>query len=79
MIHNVLASKRSMSVEEFAKTAKSEIVTIASKKYGAKGSVSRYGETNAREFFAESFASLHSGSPSAYGKAMDDWLKKNEI
>jgi len=79
MIHNALASKHNMSVEKFSEKAKKEIEGIASKKYGAKGSVSHYGRTNAREFFAESFASLHSGNPNAYGKAMGDWLKKNRI
>jgi hypothetical protein len=79
MIHNALASKHKMSVENFSEKAKKEIVGIAQKKYGAKGSVSKYGNTNDREFFAESFASFRSGNPNAYGKAMGDWLKKNRI
>ena len=38
-----------------------------------------HGETNSNEFFAESFASLHSGRPNAYGKAMGDWLKTHKL
>lgn len=38
--------------------------------------VSRCGPSNSAEFFAEAFASAHSRSPNAFGKAMQDWLKK---
>lgn len=55
---------------------RNEVQSIARKKYGARGSSpSRYGSTNAHEFFAESFASLSGGKPNAYGKALSDWLK----
>lgn len=54
-----------------------EITSIAKQKYGAKAkNPSGYGSSNAREFFAESFASMTGGNPNAYGKALKDWLNK---
>lgn len=58
---------------------RAEIRSIAKSKYGASSDdPSRYGSTNRREFFAESFASMTGGSPNAYGKAMRDWFKKRK-
>lgn len=59
-------------------TIRSEVQSIAEKRYGAKAShPSGYGSTNSKEYFAESFASMTGGKPSAHGKAMKDWLKLN--
>lgn len=80
MLHNALASRSSRSSDSFTAKAEKEIRSIAKKKYGAtSGNVSKYGSTNSKEFFAESFASLNSGSPNPYGKAMGDWLKSNRL
>ena len=58
---------------------RTEIRSIAKSKYGAStDNPSRYGATNRREFFAESFASMTGGNPNAYGKAMRDWFKKRK-
>lgn len=58
---------------------RNEIRSIAKTTYGAKSdNPSRYGATNRREFFAESFASMTGGKPNAYGKAMRDWFKKRK-
>lgn len=68
------------SQRQFAAKAYRDISRTAAKKYGATGkSLSKYGKTNAFEAFAESFASLHSGAPTAYGKAMADYLRKNKL
>lgn len=88
MLANVMTSKHNkklrsefkqpISAAQFASQAKRSITSIAVKKYGAKKGdiVSRYGSSNSAEFFAEAFASAHGGSPNAFGKAMQDWLKK---
>ena len=56
------------------------IVGIAKTKYGANSnSLSRYGRSNAYEAFAESFASLNGGNPTAFGKALGDYLKANKL
>lgn len=62
-----------------ASQIRSEVQSIAAKKYGATKSnqPSRYGATNQYEYFAESFASATGGRPNAHGKAMNDWIKKN--
>ncbi len=58
---------------------RSEIRSIAKSKYGASSdNPSRYGSTNRRELFAESFASMTGGNPNAYGKAMRDWFKNRK-
>ena len=81
MLSNALAVKNKMSTSSFTDKAKSEITHIARTKFGAKtGSLpSEYGDKDSFEFFAESFASLNSGNPNAYGKAMGEWLKKNKL
>lgn len=56
------------------------IKDTAKTKYGANGkSLSRYGHSNAYEAFAESFASLNGGNPTAFGKALGDYLKANKL
>lgn len=61
-----------------ADAIRGEVQSIAEKRYGAKAShPSGYGSTNSKEYFAESFASMTGGNPSAHGKAMKDWLKSN--
>lgn len=58
----------------------STIKTTATTKYNASGSsLSRYGRSNAHEAFAESFASLNGGNPTAFGKALGDYLKANRL
>ena len=53
---------------------------IAKAKYGANSnSLSRYGRSNVYEAFAESFASLNGGNPTAFGKALGDYLKTNKL
>lgn len=88
MLANVMTAKsndraranfeRPKTSAQFTASAKRTIVSTAVKKYGAKKGdvVSRYGSSSSAEFFAEAFASAHSGSPNAFGKAMQDWLKK---
>ena len=57
-----------------------KISSQAQKKYGATNkSLSRYGHTNPAEFFAESFANLHSGAPNGFGLALQDYLKNNSL
>lgn len=79
MLHNALAAKVGQSRITYTENAQSEIEAIAKSKYNAKGNVSGYGTSNPREFFAESFASLNSGNPNAYGKALGDWLKTHKL
>lgn len=81
MLHNAIAARSGSNVDALTRRAEREIKSIAVSKYGAKrgGTVSGYGGSSSAEFFAESFASLNSGSPNAYGKAMSDWLKTNGI
>lgn len=81
MLSNALAARSGMNATAFSNRAASEIRSIATSRYGAKrgSSVSDYGRTDSAEFFAESFASCHSGSPNAFGKAMRDWLKGNRL
>ena len=62
-----------------ASTIRSEVQSIAAKKYGAKSShPSKYGSTNDYEYFAESFASMTGGSPNVQGKALRDWFKRGK-
>lgn len=80
LLHNALAAKNNTSKYNFTENAQKEITKIAKSKYKAgRSTVSKYGTKNSREFFAESFASLHSGKPNAFGKAMGDWLKYNKL
>lgn len=63
---------------QYARKVSRDIIKIATTKYnGAQKSISSYGATNSAEFFAEAFASANLGKPTAVGKAMNDWLKKN--
>lgn len=62
-----------------ASDIRSEVRSIAQKKYGAKNqNPSGYGSKNQHEYFAESFASMTGGKPNAHGKALSDWLKKRK-
>lgn len=57
---------------------RSEVQAIARSGYNASSSSpSSYGSTSAREYFAESYASLTGGSPNAHGSALGDWLDRN--
>ena len=56
------------------------IEATAREKYKATSeSLSKYGHSNAKEAFAESFANLNSGAPNAFGKALGDYLKNNKL
>lgn len=66
------------SFNQFCGDAKRSINAIAKKNYGATSkNPSRYGGTNSKEFFAEAFTSLNLGDPGPHGKALNDWLIKN--
>ncbi len=57
---------------------RNEVQSIAKSRYNASSAnPSRYGSTNEREYFAESYASMNSGRPNAHGRALSDWLKTN--
>lgn len=65
---------------QFAASVYKEIKNTALKKYGAtSSSLSRYGQNNSKEAFAESFANLNSGSPNAFGKALGEYLSNNKL
>lgn len=58
-----------------------EIIEIAEKNSNEpneiiKNNLSRYGQTNYAEFFAEVFANSQLGEPNELGNAMNEWLKK---
>ena len=66
--------------EQHAAAAYRTIKRTAKTKYNASSnSLSRYGRSNAYEAFAESFASLNGGNPTAFGKALGDYLKANKL
>ena len=82
MLHNTMYAKAKSSGytgsrEQFISKANKEIEKIAKTRYGAKSKtdVSRYGKTNSREKFAETFASSQLGGNTAMAKAMRQWLK----
>lgn len=81
MLSNALAAKNGMTASSFSDVAAKEIRAIAKTRYGARprSQVSKYGAKDNAEFFAESFASLHSGKPNAFGMAMGDWLRDNTL
>lgn len=60
-----LISKR---IIEIAKTIESE--------ESLSSSISRYGQTNNFEFFAECFANMECGKPNRFGKAMEIYLRE---
>jgi hypothetical protein len=62
-----------------ASQIRSEVQSIARKKYGARilKNPSRYGAQNEYEYFAESFASMTGGKPNSHGKALRDWLRQH--
>lgn len=56
---------------------KAEILSIAQSKYGLANNtaaMSRYGNKNPSEFFAEAFANSQCGRPNEIGMAMNDFL-----
>lgn len=81
MVQNVLysKSKTSLTHAEYANAVRSEVKQIAKARYGYRDgskAISKYGQKNSREFFAEAFANANSGRPNSIGRAMGDWLKK---
>lgn len=64
----------------FRRRAYRDIASSAVRKYGATGKdLSNYGRSNTAEFFAESFANANLGAPNAFGRAMQDYLKRNSL
>lgn len=62
---------------EHAKEMRAEIEKICYNKFGVKPKSSRYGETSPFEWFAETFAELHTRQkPSYMAQAMDIYLKE---
>ena len=61
---------------------KNEIIDIAKKidkKFNYNDNISRYGDSNPAEFFAEVFANSQLGAPNTLGKAMQRWLAAHKI
>lgn len=59
-----------------------EIIEIAKKNnpdFDLLGSISKYGMTNKREFFAEVFANSQLSKPNELGKAMNEWLEQKGL
>ncbi len=68
------------SSQKHAREIYNQIKHTAIKKYGATSkSLSSYGKSNVYEAFAESFAGLHSGSPTAFSLALRDYLNSNKL
>lgn len=81
MLHNELynrakANGYSGTRKQFVSREWLKIQRIANNKYGArKSDLSRYGNENRREAFAEAFANSQLGNPTKVGLAMRDYLK----
>ena len=68
------------TVNQHAADVYKQVKQTAIKKYGATASsLSGYGKSNASEAFAEAFAGLHSGKPTAFSYALRDYLKSNKL
>ena len=69
------------SLEQFSFEVQQQIEGIAKKNNWviSKRTLSEYGETNPREFFAETFANSQLGNPTSYGRAMQVWLEENQL
>lgn len=68
--------------EKLYKEIKNEISEIAKKNHpeiNVKDLISGYGMTNAKEFFAETFANSQCGAPNELGEAMNEWLKEKGL
>ena len=83
MLHNQLYAKAKAAGytgtrNEFVAQCNAEIAKIAKERYRVTRSteVSRYGESNGREKFAETFASSQLGGRTGMAKAMRYWLKQ---
>lgn len=81
MLHNELYNKARANGytgtrKQFVSQEWLKIQKIANETYGAKASdLSRYGNENRREAFAEAFANSQLGKPTKVGLAMRDYLK----
>ena len=77
MVQNMLNKRGGTSIQAYAVRVRNEISDIARRNYGADADaiISRYGSTNAREFFAECFANANSSAPNALGLATREWLR----
>jgi len=75
--HALFLDGSCMTLDEIAQKHKEEILNIAKGKYNTYNSyVSKYGETNAEEWFAELFAyALLNDVSTGLGRAMQDFLK----
>ena len=68
--------------DKLYKEIKNEISEIAKKNHPeikVKDLISGYGQTNAKEFFAETFANSQCGAPNELGEAMNEWLKEKGL
>ena len=62
-----------------AAQVKRDILSIAKGYGGSATDVSRYGNYDSYEFFAEAFANANSGRPNAIGRAMNDYLRQHKL
>lgn len=65
--------------QSFGMNCRAAICKIAGKNnpnFDIKKNLSKYGDTNAHEFFAEVFANSQLGAPNELGIAMQQWLKQ---
>lgn len=63
----------------FSDKVKMDIISIAKQKnnnFDYFSNISKYGDRNSKEFFAEVFANLECGKPNELGKAMKEYLKR---
>ncbi len=68
--------------KNYSKYYNNEIVEIAKAQnpnFDLQANISRYGQTKAEEFFAETFANSQLSKPNELGKAMNIWLKEKGV
>lgn len=71
--------KRGKEVVDTARREICKIAGVTQKEAKEKGLISRYGETNGDEWFAEVFANSQLGEPNVLGDAMNIWLKRKGL
>lgn len=85
MLHNELYNRAKANGytgtrKQFVSQEWLKIQKIANERYGAsKSDLSRYGNENRREAFAEAFANSQLGRPTKVGLAMRDYLRDNRL
>jgi len=71
-----------MGYLSFSNKVKSDIINIAkanNSNFDYFENISKYGDVNPKEFFAETFANLECGKPNELGKAMKEYLIKEGV